>query len=180
MTTKTTRNGDWVQTYTGRQFWPIDPRPEEIFIEDIAHSLSLICRFSGHCREFYSVAQHSVMVSYLVPEEDALWGLMHDASESYLSDIARPVKPFVENYKNLELGIEKVIAERYGMCWPMPASVKVADTIMLATEARDMMLPPADDWFLDQEPHPDKIVPVGPHDAELMFYRRFVELYTGK
>ena len=65
----TARVGDWIQVYTGGQFWPLDPRPEEIHIEDIAHALALTCRFTGHCREFYSVAQHSLLVSYYVADQ---------------------------------------------------------------------------------------------------------------
>ena len=88
------RVGDWIQTYTGKQFWPIDPRACEITIEDIAHALSLQCRFSGHCREFYSVAQHSCLVSSYCIDEDAGWGLLHDAAEAYLVDLPRPIKRF--------------------------------------------------------------------------------------
>ena len=66
------RKGDWMQTYTGRQFWPIDPRANEVHIEDIAHALSMMCRYNGHCRTFYSVAEHSVLVSQHVPPEHAL------------------------------------------------------------------------------------------------------------
>lgn len=68
------RRGDWIQTFTGRRFWPLDPRPEDVCIEDIAHALSLKCRFGGHCTRFYSVAEHSVHVSNYVPAEFALWG----------------------------------------------------------------------------------------------------------
>ena len=84
---KALRNGSWLQTYTGIQFWPLDPRPEEIDIQDIAHALSLLCRFNGHCQRFYSVAEHSVHVSTILAPEFGLWGLLHDAAEAYLSDI---------------------------------------------------------------------------------------------
>ena len=76
------RIGDWIQTYTGRQFWPLDPRVDEIHIEDIAHSLSMRCCYGGHLTDFYSVAEHSVLVSLHVPQEFALWGLLHDAAEA--------------------------------------------------------------------------------------------------
>lgn len=170
------RKGDWIQTYSGKQFWPIDPRPEDICMEDVAHALSLICRFSGHCRRFYSVAQHSVLVSELVEPEFALWGLLHDASEAYLSDIARPVKPYLANYQELELGIEKCIAERFDLVWPMPAAVKKADSIMLATEARDLMKAPPADWNFMEPPADFTVVPRPPEKAELMFLQRLLEL----
>ena len=86
------RVGDWIQTMSGVIFYPLDPRPEEIRIEDIAHALSHQCRFAGHCREFYSVAEHSVRVSRELPQEFMLWGLLHDASEAYLVDLPRPIK----------------------------------------------------------------------------------------
>src|SRR5271165_7548492 len=88
------RKGDWIQTYTGRVMYPLDPRPEEINIIDIAHALSNLCRFTGHVRTFYSVAEHSVRVSQHCDPKDALWGLLHDASEAYLADMSRPMKRY--------------------------------------------------------------------------------------
>lgn len=70
------RIGDWMQTASGRMFWPVDPRPEDVEINDIAHALSLTCRYCGHVREFYSVAQHSVLVSDAAPAENRLWPLL--------------------------------------------------------------------------------------------------------
>src|ERR1019366_6268112 len=80
-----------IRTYTGILFDFEEPEASPIRIEDIAHALSLLCRFAGHCKEFYSVAEHSVRVSYACPEEHALWGLMHDASEAYCVDVPRPL-----------------------------------------------------------------------------------------
>lgn len=73
--------GDWMQTYTGRRFWPLDPVAGDIEIMDIAHALSNQCRYAGHTRFHYSVAQHSVQVSENVAPEHALWGLLHDAPD---------------------------------------------------------------------------------------------------
>ncbi|MFG0247924.1 MAG: phosphohydrolase, partial [Phycisphaeraceae bacterium JB051] len=77
----------WIQTYTGKAFYPLREDPGIIDIRDIAHALSLQCRFNGHCSDFYSVAQHSVHVSEVVPQAFALWGLLHDAAEAYMSDL---------------------------------------------------------------------------------------------
>ncbi len=96
------RKGDWMQTCSGLKIWPMDPRPEEICLNDIAHALSMICRFSGHTKKFYSVAEHSVFVSHHVKSENAIYGLLHDSSEAYISDIIRPVKVFVPEYKKIE------------------------------------------------------------------------------
>ena len=79
-------------TFTGKIIDPINPDPEDIDIRDIAHSLSQQCRFTGHTSEFYSVAEHSVLVSEAVPARDAALGLMHDATEAYLADLAKPIK----------------------------------------------------------------------------------------
>src|ERR1700724_2684254 len=88
-------DGGWQQTFTGRRFYPLSPRVEDVCIEDIAHALSNICRYGGHCREFYSVAQHCNMVSDWMPEFK-LEGLLHDSPEAYIGDMVRPVKHSAE------------------------------------------------------------------------------------
>lgn len=149
------RRGNWISTYAGRQFWPLDPRPEEIFLDDIAHSLSMQTRFTGHMIAFYSIAEHSKRCSNVaaglmvqmghcntVPYWEAiLWALLHDASEAYLCDVARPVKhlPEMAAYRDAEKAIELAIAVRFKLPVTMPAVVKEADEIMLVTEARDLM-----------------------------------------
>ena len=90
----------WIETFTGKEFYFLDPTPDSIDIRDIAHSLAFTCRYTGHSRRFYSVAEHSVLVSYLAV--DPLAGLLHDASEAYITDIASPIKPHLANYKELE------------------------------------------------------------------------------
>jgi hypothetical protein len=169
---KQMRKGNWIQTYSGKKIYPLDPRPEEICIEDIAHALSNICRFTGHCSEFYSVAQHSVYVSVHVSKQNALWGLLHDASEAYLCDIVRPVKNSVEliGYKALEHRMQSAIGEVFGLSPVMPEEVKMYDNILLITEARDLgMLSPEWNNF-GAEPLATKIYPQQPKDAERSFY----------
>lgn len=131
------RHGDWMQTYTGRKFWPMDPRANEIDIRDIAHSLSLQCRYAGHCRRFYSVAEHSVHIARWLVDVDkdaALWGLLHDASEAYLVDVPRPVKPSLVGYKAAEAKVMAAICERFGLPLEMPAVVHEADDRIIADE----------------------------------------------
>ena len=131
----TTRKGDYIATYNGNEFWPLDPRAIEVDSQDIAHALAHICRFNGHTRRFYSVAQHSIIVSHLVPKEYALWGLLHDASEAYLSDLARPVKKNMPQYREIEDGLLRTIAERFWLEWPIPPIVLEVDMHIVADEA---------------------------------------------
>lgn len=136
-----------IVTYTGRWIEPLTPNPDDIAIEDIAHALANQCRFTGHVKKFYSVAEHSVRVSYLLEDtgykRDTQWaGLLHDASEAYLSDIARPVKRAPEIsafYDTAEDGLMTAIAEKFGFKWPMQKAVKWADDVCLRTEQRDLM-----------------------------------------
>jgi len=189
-----TRKGDWMQTYTGRQFWPLDPRAEEVCIEDIAHSLSLQCRFAGHCREFYSVAEHSVRVSVLLQEwapQDRmlhLLGLLHDASEAYLVDLPRPVKRVVVGYSEAEALVQTAIWHRFGLVEGehngqtarmhpgVAALIKRADNTLLATEARDLMSKPPAPWEHMPEPVGNRIEPWPSGHAKAMFLSRFAEL----
>jgi hypothetical protein len=158
----------------------MSPSAEDIDICDIAHALSNTCRFTGHCRTFYSVAQHSVLVSKIMPEQDAKWGLMHDASEAYLTDIAKPIKCLLSNYAQAEETLMKCVAERFGLPWPMPQSVHLADITLLATEKRDLMPPGNRHWTcLDGiTPLTDVIEPWEPREAERMFMGHFTNLFA--
>lgn len=168
----------WIQTFSGKRFTPTNPNYESIVIQDIAHALSMQCRFSGHVKKFYSVAQHSVLVSYLCDSKDALWGLLHDATEAYLVDIPRPLKRSgkFDAYLEFEKNMQTAICTRFGLIDLEPLSVKMADKIMLATEARDLMCPLRSDWICLIEPLPMKIEPMMPEDAESLFLERFYTL----
>lgn len=189
------RRGDWMQTYSGKQFWPLDPHADEVDIGDIAHSLSLQCRFAGHCREFYSVAQHSVLVSLEAEEAThkaeetpnrvadparvrlaALWGLLHDASEAYLIDVPRPIKPHLAGYRGIEVRVQDVICEHFGLPLDPPAVVHVADGVLLATEARDLMGRQPAPWAPMPPPRGNRIEPWPPGHAKSMFLKRFADL----
>jgi hypothetical protein len=174
------RKGSWFQTYTGAQFYPFDPRAEDIDIVDIAHHLSLVCRFNGACIEAYSVAHHSVLVSHVCPPEFAKWGLLHDAAEAYIGDMIRPLKQDMPLYKEVEIGIEKVVAEKFGLEFPIPPEVKEADNILLYTERRDLLLQRTQHkWTLSDVivPLQMTIYPSYGLDAEEMFLERYVELF---
>lgn len=169
------RKGNWIHTYTGKQFWALDPRPEEICIEDIAHALALSCRYSGHCNQFYSIAQHSVIVSKAVSEESAFWGLMHDAAEAYITDIPRPIKTHLPYYKVLEESIIKVIGAKYGLEYPFPDDLLYIDHHIVRDEVM-VLFNPAPDWIKDFDLLGIDIAPVGFDMAEDMFMERFEEL----
>lgn len=166
----------WIQTYTGKKFFPLDPNFDDICIEDIAHSLSNQCRFSGHVKEFYSVAQHCVLVSYLT--EDNLPGLMHDSSEAYLVDIPKPLKDSgeFESYKKYELNLQTMIYIKYCNLQLEPVSVKMADMIMLSTEASQLLNELHPEFILPTIPLEYKIEPWAPKEAERLFLDRFKEL----
>jgi len=170
--------GCWIQTYTGKRFDPLDPDPDSVDPVDIAHALSLVCRFNGHCRTFYSVGQHALIVSDLVPQVGGLplWGLLHDAAEAYIADLGSPVKRVMPEYKRIENNLLRCIVQKYGLAWPMPDEVHHADLIALATEQRDLMMPPPEPWGLDVEPARVTVVGLPSDLIERVFYRRFYEL----
>lgn len=169
------RIGDWMQTYTGRQFWPLDPRPEDIEIADIAAALSKLCRYGGHCLRFYSVAEHCVHVAAAARPSLALTALLHDASEAYLSDIVRPVKPYLSNYMDIEDGLERTVSERFGTIYPLPAEVKKLDNAILWAEMLQNMADPPEPWtkWLTDEPLNVKLQFWSPERAGAEFMAAF-------
>jgi hypothetical protein len=151
------RKGDWMQTYTGRQYWPADPRPEDVDIRDIAAALSKQTRYGGHCLRFYSVAEHCVLMAYRLhalghARATCFAALMHDASEAYLVDVPRPIKGRLGGYAEIESLNMTAIAERFSFAWPMPPIVKDFDTRMLLDEQAQNMAPPPADWRVAGDP----------------------------
>lgn len=148
----TERKGNWMLTASGRQYWPADPRPEEIFIEDVAAHLAKLCRFTGACRDFYSVAEHSVHVARLVQKRfcGKHWivkcALIHDGTEAYLNDMNRPTKrgPNMGGYRTLEDLNWAAFAKRFDLPLMMPDEVHQADHEMLFHEAAALMPPMPD------------------------------------
>jgi hypothetical protein len=171
-------NKTWIQTYTGRQFWPLDPKPDEVFIEDIAWQLAGQNRWKGASKDLITIAQHSVIVSRLADPDYALQGLLHDATEAYLGDMAGPVKSGLPDFCRAEQHLWTVIAERFGVPVELHPSVVKADRISLHTETRDLLVPPPVEWrqWLPP-PMAETIAPLGREESALLFLRRFYELF---
>lgn len=172
------RRGDFIQTFTGGQFWPLDPRADEIDIRDIAHALAMQCRYAGHCIRFYSVAEHSVLVArWLLPRYGAaiaLAGLLHDASEAYLVDVPRPIKPALEGYKRIENQVYAVIAQRFNLPREIPAEVHEADSRILLDERAQNMAPASyEGGWPDMEPPGIKLQFWAPDVADIYFLSEF-------
>ena len=167
-----------IQMYSGGFFDYENPQVDYINEIDIAYSLGMQCRFAGHCDEFYSVAQHSVLVSEMIEPEFALHGLLHDAAEAYVNDIPSPLKRLMPEYKAMEDKVWKVISEKFNLPFIMPLEVKVADIRMGLTENRDL-LKPGYHWgcYEDQyEPYDIIIHPLSPAVAAEEFMDRLYDL----
>jgi hypothetical protein len=176
------RKGEWIVTFTGKKFYPLDPRPEDININDIIHALSNQCRFAGHCMQFYGVAQHCVLVSLMCPPEDQLWGLIHDAGEAYLVDVPSPLKkmPEFEGYRSAEKKLMSVICDVFDLPHDEPPAVKVVDKRMLATEARDLTMTEGRGWITEAEPYDFHIQAWTPEYARAKYISRLHELMLTK
>ncbi len=176
--------GPYLQTVSGRFVNPFDPDPAQLDPGDIACALANVCRFGGHCRPFYSVAQHSVIVSRLVEErggdaEDVFAALMHDAAEAYLGDMPHPIKhrsPLGAAFKAAEDHLEQAIRARFGIRAGV-AAIKPADRALLATERRAVS---AESWHWPEldgiEPLDLELEAWSPAEAERAFAERFAEL----
>ncbi len=140
------KEGVFVSTYRGHRFYPLDPRIDDVDIEDIAHGLAYQCRFNGQTSAFYSVAQHSVLVAGIVPPHLRLAALLHDAAEAYLGDIVKPLKILVPQFSVIEQQVAAIISECFGVHELDHPQIKVADLILLATEKRDLMPNSVEAW----------------------------------
>lgn len=181
---------NWIETYTGKRFDFNDIESNEIDIKDIAHSLSLQTRFAGHCKFHYSVAQHSVYVLECVKEltnDKNTWlaSLLHDASEAYLVDVPRPIKPLLKGYTELEYLVQSKILEKFNIEYKpkMKEIIKLSDDFMLRTEARELMVSQGENWTFGFEeiwlnPYLEEIYisQWEPKKAESVFLKKFNEL----
>lgn len=172
--------GATIITRSGAYFDFLNPDPETIHIEDIAWALAFTCRFGGQSLFYYSVAQHSVLVSEIVPVEIRLAALLHDAAEAYVGDVVGPLKQLLPDYKIVEKRVEAAVAARFGVPVEMHPEIKHADLRLLRTEQRDLTSGHADNWNgLDAYPPlKQTIMPETPESAARNFLNRFHALTT--
>ncbi len=177
----------WIQSVSGKAIRLLEASPDQVDILDIAHALSNVCRFGGHCSTFMSVAQHSVIVSANCSEKHALAGLLHDAAEAYVGDIVTPLKrtpAMREAYLGVEALWARAIGERFGVeLVDLPKEVREADLRALLTEKRDLLLPmpgvAMHDWLHVPEgteipaPFAQRVVPMTPEVARAAFLREW-------
>jgi hypothetical protein len=179
-----TDRGYNMTTATGRAFWPADPRPEDVFIEDIAPMLSRQCRFNGAMRsdvEIYTVAQHCCLVSDHLPDELKLEGLLHDAAEAYTGDLIKPIKLMLPGWKAIERDVERAVRNRFNLPPTMTPAVKEQDRRAVATEHRDLQPHTGEvdwgDW--EQYCWPEKIMPCSVRHSWDAFMVRYWKLSGG-
>ncbi|XUX01199.1 MAG: phosphohydrolase [Dehalogenimonas sp.] len=164
----------WIETYSGRRVYPLDMTPEDITAADIAHALAMKCRYGGHSKYFYSVAEHSVRVSHLVPSRLELPALLHDAAEAYLPDIVRPIKQHLPLLVEAEKRIMDCVARKFYPDLKLTeedhALIKRADNIMLLTEGSQLMPKGIEGWeTYGVEPLDEEIDCLNWVDAQIAF-----------
>jgi hypothetical protein len=148
----------WIGTATGGAFNVIDPKVEDVRLHDIVHALSRQCRYGGHCRRFYSVAEHSVHVARVVALKYPSLGLpalLHDSSEAYLVDIPRPLKKAMPEYRAVEDRLMKAIYTRFEIgevFWPLDPEIVDIDVRILHDECEQNVAQPAVPWGFPGEP----------------------------
>jgi len=163
----------------------LNPDPDKIRIEDIAHALAFVCRFNGHVRFHYSVAQHSLLVSDFIAtrhgQELALTALLHDAAEAYLGDMISPLKVLMPDFKRIEDIMSRAIARKFGLVYPEPAEVKAADLAILAVEREQVIAPTDKTAWRELPPRPEGVVirPTTPERVRELFLLRY-EMLAGE
>jgi len=173
------RGGGWIVTASGRRFHPLDPRPDDVLLEDVARALSNLCRFTGHTREFYSVAEHSCRVALEAyrssgDPREGLAGLYHDAAEAYVNDLSTPLKHShaLTGYRIVEAGVQAAVARAAGVSPEKSWHVARADRVLLLTEARDLLPGGLDALWVDANglfPLSEPILPYSPAAARAWF-----------
>ena len=175
----------YIETVSGIKFEFLDPKPDQFRIGDIAHALSMNCRYVGHSRVFYSVAEHSWQMARMLsglPKEIQLGALLHDASEAYITDVASPVKQHLPDYQKMEDVIMTALFSKYNLEYPLHPAIKVADRAILSIEAHYLIPSQGREWGMWTEatrpPIDSTYKPVGmlPKQAKTLFLDKFYEL----
>ncbi len=177
MTTETV----YISTYLGNRFYPLERRIDTIDIEDIAQGLAYQCRFNGQTSNFYSVAQHSLLVAKLLPVHRRKAALLHDAAEAYLGDMVKPLKRLLPEYSEIEDAVTRLIADRFDVDFADYHEIKQADLIALATEKRDLMPNSTENWsyLTGVVPLDERIVPIDPLQAKSEYLYQFSLVANG-
>ncbi len=167
-----------IQTSSGHYVNLKSPEKSYFCVEDIAHALSNLCRFNGHCLKFYSVAQHSVYVSRVVPEEMAMDALFHDAVEAYMGDMTSPLKALLPEYRRMEKLMEAALRKSLKLSPTLHPAIKEADLRMLATEQLTLMPRLTTPWEITKgvRPYTMQIIPSRPGAAFAAFMGRYAEI----
>lgn len=180
-TDRTSTSGPTILLNSGEYFDFINPTRSNFTIDDIAHGLSLTCRFAGQCSAFYSVAEHSVYASLYIKPPLAFQALMHDAAEAFIGDVSRPLKDLLPEYRAIEHRIETAVLDRVGLVLPLDPEVKNIDVVMLVTEQHQLMRN-SDDWpsTRGKKPLDIKLPCWPPQIAKAQFLARFRQLWGGR
>lgn len=176
-----------MQLFSGKPFYPNDPQPDEMCIIDIAHSLSNQCRYNGHTRRFYSVAEHSVLVTEMVAAQtddiDLIrQALMHDAPEAYVGDIIRPLKLQLTEWESFEQPVWEAVCKRFGIPVEMNSIVHEMDYAACAIEKRDLMNNSLGVcWGSLPDPDPKfSVIGLPPEEAKQLFLDKFYSMFEDK
>ena len=168
----------WIETYSGKKLDVFNINKEAIDIVDIAHALSMACRFNGHLKRFLSVAEHSIIVASMVEEKHQLPALLHDAAEAYITDIPRPIKQMIPMVNEIDAALTKAIFEKYGCAYPIDPEITEVDRELCLAEARDSNMD-VDSWgerysFIEHTPFH-----WSPVEAKKYFLKMFNEMTGG-
>lgn len=163
--------------HSGRHFDLANPDVNEILVDDIAHGLAHTCRYAGQCDGFYSVAEHSVLVSQVIPHSK-LAALFHDAAEAFIGDMTGPLKCLLPEYKVIEKKIERAIFKCLGIEWPAPTTIKSVDNSVMAAEQLVLMPKGTNEWLLHSNVIPANVMirKLDPSKAKALFLQCYADL----
>jgi uncharacterized protein len=167
--------GPTITLRSGAVFDFLDPSASQFTIDDIAHGLANICRYAGQCSDFYSVAEHCLLVSRVVEPRIALEALLHDAAEAFLGDVTRPLKQLLPEYKCIEERVQQAIFDRFEANLAATTSIKSADIAVLAAEQAQIMPLGTDAWAAEANvtPAPVVVMFLSPSEAKKAFLDAF-------